>query len=496
MSSELPRADKPEDVGLSSDRLQRLTDTLKTDIDKGIVPGAVALIARRGKIAYEIALGYRDREAGTAMEVDTIFRIASMTKPFTSLAAMMLAEEGKLLIADPVARFIPEFSELKVAVDSDNASTKTLVTEPCRRQLTVQDLLRHTSGFTYAHLTGPLLKQAYEAANVGDEKQTNAEMAAKLAAIPLAYQPGSTWQYGMSTDVLGRVVEAASGMDLDRFIIERICKPLGLRDSTFGPIAYARAAQPQIDAASGKRPPMRDPTVRSNWVSGGSALLSTARDYVRFCQMLLNGGNLGDTRTRFAGHHRAHDVRPPDGRDAPQSLDAHSLRRAGAIAGAGAWLWAWICGENACRAQPAAGISRRLLVERRHGNVFLDRPAAGAYCYFADAGAGATDALSLLDADDGLPGDHAMKEVCIYTARYCPYCASAKSLLKRKSIPFTEIDISGNWERRDEMIEKANGRVTVPQIFIGDVHVGGSDELRVLEREGKLDQMLRNGIPG
>lgn len=296
MSSELLRADKPEDVGLASDRLQRLTDTLKTDIDEGIVPGAVALIARRGKIAYEIALGYRDREAGTAMEVDTIFRIASMTKPFTSLAAMMLAEEGKLLIADPVARFIPEFSGLKVAVDSDNASTKTLVTEPCRRQLTVQDLLRHTSGFTYAHLTGPLLKQAYEAANVGDEKQTNAEMAAKLAAVPLAYQPGSTWQYGMSTDVLGRVVEVASGMDLDRFIIERICKPLGLRDSTFGPIAYARAAQPQIDAASGKRPPMRDPTVRSNWISGGSALLSTARDYVRFCQMLLNGGGLGGTR--------------------------------------------------------------------------------------------------------------------------------------------------------------------------------------------------------
>ena len=296
MSSELPRADKPEDVGLSSDRLQRLTDTLKTDIENGIVPGAVALIARRGKIAYEIALGYCDREAGTAMEVDTIFRIASMTKPFTSLAAMMLAEEGKLLLADPVTRFIPEFSELKVAVDSDSASTKTLVTEPCRRQLTVQDLLRHTSGFTYAHLTGPLLKQAYEAANVGDEKQTNAEMAAKLAAVPLAYQPGSTWQYGMSTDVLGRVVEAASGMDLDRFIIERICKPLGLSDTSFGPIAYARAAQPQVDAASGKRPPMRDPTVRSNWISGGSALLSTARDYVRFCQMLLNGGNLGDVR--------------------------------------------------------------------------------------------------------------------------------------------------------------------------------------------------------
>jgi len=163
MSFELPRADKPEDVGLSSERLQRLTDTLKSDIDKGVVPGAVALIARRGKIAYETALGYRDREAGTAMEVDTIFRVASMTKPLTSLSAMMLAEEGKLLTAHPVARFIPEFAELKVAVDSDSVTANALATEPCRRQMTVQDLLRHTSGFTYAHLTGPLLKQAYRA---------------------------------------------------------------------------------------------------------------------------------------------------------------------------------------------------------------------------------------------------------------------------------------------------------------------------------------------
>src|SRR5262249_16958393 len=157
-----------------------------------------------------------------------IFRIASMTKPFTSVAAMMLAEEGRLLIADPVARYIPEFANLKVAVDSDNASAKKLVKEPLRREMTVHDLLRQTSGLSYAYLTGPLLKQAYEAAKVGDETQSNAEIVSRLSKVPLAYQPGSTWQYGMSTDVLGRVVEVASGMELDRFIIERICKPLGL----------------------------------------------------------------------------------------------------------------------------------------------------------------------------------------------------------------------------------------------------------------------------
>ncbi|MGE5773375.1 MAG: serine hydrolase domain-containing protein, partial [Hyphomicrobiales bacterium] len=160
MGFELARAGNPEEVGLSSERLKRLTETLKADIDKGVVPGAVALIARRGKIAYQEALGYRDREAGAAMATDTIFRVASMTKPFTSVAAMMLAEEGKLLIADPVARYIPEFASLKVAIDSDEGTATTLTTEPCRREMSVQDLLRHTSGLTYAHLTGPLLNRA------------------------------------------------------------------------------------------------------------------------------------------------------------------------------------------------------------------------------------------------------------------------------------------------------------------------------------------------
>jgi len=296
MAFEMPRVHKPEDVGVSSQRLQRIRDTLQADIDKGLAPGAVLLIARRGQIASLEALGYRDREDGAVMTPDTIFRIASMTKPVVSVAAMMLAEEGKLLIADPVSRFVPAFANLKVAANSDDANAKSLTLEPLRREMTVQDLLRHTSGLTYAHLTGPHLKQAYEAAGVVDERQTNAEMAEKLAKVPLAYQPGSTWQYGVSTDMLGRVVEVASGMSLDRFVGERICRPLGLLSTSFGPIEVSRAAQPQIDSTSGKRPPMRDTSVRPNWISGGSGLLSTASDYVRFCQMLLNGGELGRLR--------------------------------------------------------------------------------------------------------------------------------------------------------------------------------------------------------
>ena len=296
MAFELPVVDKAEHVGLSSTRLKRLTDALRGDIDKGLLPGAVVLVARHGKIACHEGLGYRDREAGSAMTPDTIFRIASMTKPFSSVAAMMLAEEGKLLIADPVARYVPEFADLQVATDSDSVLAKKLAKEPLQRQMTVQDLLRHTSGLSYAHLTGPLLRQAYEAANIADEKQTNAELVAKLCKLPLAYQPGGTWQYSLSTDVLGRVVEIVSGIDLDRFIVERICKPLGLIDTTFGAVPAERTAQPQVDPASGKRPPMRDTGIRPNWISGGSALLSTARDYVRFAQMLLSGGELAGTR--------------------------------------------------------------------------------------------------------------------------------------------------------------------------------------------------------
>jgi CubicO group peptidase (beta-lactamase class C family) len=296
MSFEFPRADKPENVGLSSPRLARIRDALQADIAKGVVPGAVALVIRRGQIASLDALGYRDSEAGAVMKSDTIFRIASMTKPFTSVAAMMLAEEGRLPIADPVSRYIPEFANLEVAVESDDRSASRSKTEPSRREMSVHDLLRHTSGLTYAHLTGPLLKSCYEGANVVDENQTNAEMVGKLGRLPLAYQPGTTWQYGVSTDVLGRVVEVASGMELDRFIAERICKPLGLSDTGFGPIDEDRSAQPQTDRASGKRPPMRDTSVRPRWISGGSGLLSTAGDYARFAQMLMNGGELGGTR--------------------------------------------------------------------------------------------------------------------------------------------------------------------------------------------------------
>jgi len=295
----IPQTDKPEDVGLSSERLRRITDVFKADVDKGLIPGAVVFVARHGKIALHEAVGLRDRETGAPMAKDTIFRIASMTKPFTSVSIMMLAEEGKLLISDPVSRYLPEFANLKVGIDTDSAPVTLASTtaEPLQREMTVHDLLRHTSGLTYAWLTGAGLKRAYEDAKVADIGQTNEEMVAKLAKLPLAYQPGSTWQYSLSTDVLGRVVEVVSGMTLDAFFAERICKPLGLADTSFDAVDPARAAEPQIDPGLGKRPPMlREATAKPTWLSGGSGLVSTAADYARFTHMLLNRGELNGVR--------------------------------------------------------------------------------------------------------------------------------------------------------------------------------------------------------
>lgn len=297
MPFELPRAERPEEVGLSTERLQRLTEGLSRDIDAGIVPGAVALVARHGKVAYHQALGFRDRDAKAPMRLDTMFRLASMTKPLTTVAAMMLAEEGRLFLADPVARYLPELDGLKVAANAEDPDAKDLVLEPCHKPMTVQDLLRHTSGLSYAITVGPALRKAWTDAGIGDIQYTNKEFITRLSQVPLAYQPGTTWQYGFSTDVLGCVVEAVSGMALDDFITQRICGRLGMTNTTFDAVEAERVAVPQIDPATGKPQYMpREATKKPTWISGGSGLMSTPGDYVRFCQMLLNGGVLGDTR--------------------------------------------------------------------------------------------------------------------------------------------------------------------------------------------------------
>lgn len=298
LAGELLRANQPEDVGLSSERLKRVTAVFQTEVDNNKIPGAVVLILRKGKVAYFEAIGFQDREKKLPMKADTIFRIASMTKPIVSVAIMMLIEEGKIQLAKPASVFLPEFKNLMVGVEKVNDGKPELVLEPARRQMTIQDLLRHTSGLSYPFFGDSLVKQAYRNANVMAPSLTLAEVVTKVSQLPLAFHPGTTFEYSISTDVLGRIVEVVSGKGLDEFIAERITKPLGMPDTAFYATGaqVARAAEPQIDPSTGQRPPMRDVSIRPIWMSGGSGMISTAADYARFSQMLLNKGELDGVR--------------------------------------------------------------------------------------------------------------------------------------------------------------------------------------------------------
>ena len=308
---------KPEECGLISQRLARIKDLFEADVAQGIIPGAVALIARQGKLAYLDAFGFRDREKQLPMATDSIFRIASMTKPLVSVAIMMLAEEGRIRLANPVSTYLPQLRDLKVGVEVAGANGPELKLEQAGREMTVQDLLRHTSGLTYGQFGDSLVKQAYRAANVLDPKQTSAEFISKLSQLPLQHQPGEVWEYSISTDVLGCLVEVISGDDLDAFIKARISAPLGMKDTGFT-VAQEnaqRVAEAQIDAGTGKRPPMtRDLTVRTRFLSGGGGMVSTAPDYLRFAQMLQNGGELEGVRllARNTVALMASDHLPPD----------------------------------------------------------------------------------------------------------------------------------------------------------------------------------------
>ena len=274
---------------------------VKVQIANGRFPGAVVLIARKGKIVYFEAFGQRDPVANTPMSKDAIFRLYSMTKPFTSVAAMMLAEEGKLTLADPVSKYLPPLANLQVAVagkDADGKTTYTLL--KAEHPITIQDLLRHTSGFVYGPFTpNERVKAAYSALGVDWRDVTPAEQIERLAQAPLAHQPGTVWEYGLSTDVLGRVVEKVSGMPLGAFLAERTFAPLKIRDTAFivPTEKVARLAQPfPADKETGKPITLLDVTVPQKNDAGGAGSAGTAADYARFLQMMLNGGQLDGAR--------------------------------------------------------------------------------------------------------------------------------------------------------------------------------------------------------
>jgi CubicO group peptidase (beta-lactamase class C family) len=234
--AEEPRAvTHPEDLGFSATRLQRLTDVYQGYVDRGELPGAVLLVARGDQLAYFQAIGFQDREKQIPMKTDAIFRLASMTKPIVSVAAMILVEEGRLDLGAPVAHYLPAFAETKVGVEATDPATgkPALTLVAPKRPMTVQDLMRHTAGLVYGQFGDTLVHQAYREAKVSDRGQTLAEQIAKIAQLPLAHQPGEVWEYSMAVDVLGRLIEVVSGQPLDQFIAERIAGPLHMEATDF-----------------------------------------------------------------------------------------------------------------------------------------------------------------------------------------------------------------------------------------------------------------------
>ncbi len=293
-AAEIPRAN-PAEVGMSAERLGKIQPAMQALVDSGKFAGILTLVARKGKIAHLETAGFRDLASSKPMTEDALFRIYSMTKPVTSVAIMMLYEAGKLDLDDPVSKFIPEFAETKVYAGG-GAQNPTVV--PLKRAITLADLLSHTSGLTYGSFGQTPVDTLYRAANLFSSA-SNAAFAQKVARLPLRFQPGTRWLYGVSTDILGRVVEAASGMSLGEFFSQRIFAPLDMFDTGFYVPKEKRDRLATLyRKRDGKLEPRDMPsnTRPGAWESGGGGLVSTARDYLRFAQMLHDGGALYGTR--------------------------------------------------------------------------------------------------------------------------------------------------------------------------------------------------------
>ncbi|HJZ21127.1 MAG TPA: serine hydrolase domain-containing protein [Bradyrhizobium sp.] len=295
----LPRA-KPEEVGFSSERLARISAVLKADIEAGRIPGAVIAIARHGKLVMLDAYGWRDKAANVAMTTDTIFNIASMTKPMTTVGALMLYEQGKLLIDEPLAKYFPKFAQMRVAA-RDAGGEPVAETVPANRQITIQDLMRHTSGLIYGGRGSTLVHKMYPAGS-GDASRDydGAAFMDKLASLPLLYQPATVWDYGFGLDVLGLTVEKITGKTLGQYLQANLFTPLGMSDTGFSisPDKAARYAKPlPVDPDTGK-PQARSPELTEplKFECGGGCAASTATDYLRFALMLMNRGRSGEAR--------------------------------------------------------------------------------------------------------------------------------------------------------------------------------------------------------
>ena len=307
-SQALPVAE-PESVGMSGERLRKITALLQQEVSEKKLPGAVVMVARKGKLVYSNNIGSLNNSTGNAMQADSIFRIYSMTKPMVSTALMMLVEDGKVQLTDPVSKYLPSFKNPMVSVPTFdpvfNGVTFRLM--PAQREPSIQDILRHTSGIAYGELTkNTLVRDAYIKAGVfkpdldyDARTLSGKEMAEGLGKAPLAQQPGTAWEYSLSVDVQGRVVEAVTGMRLNDFMQERLFKPLKMKDTGFSvaPQNLGRLAEAfPKDPATGMDNKLLDMSKVPGNDSGGAGAVSTAGDYLRYCQAMLNGGQLDGAR--------------------------------------------------------------------------------------------------------------------------------------------------------------------------------------------------------
>ena len=284
-------------ASLSREKLRPVGDYIRNEIAAGKIPGAVILIQQHGHPVYFESFGERDVETQRPMTADSIFRLYSMSKPITSVAAMMLMEDGKLRLDDPLSKYIPAFADAQVGVEKPDGK---LVLEPLNRPITIEDLLRHTSGLTYGFYGDSAVRKLYAQANLFDGDLSNTEFVERIAKIPLAEQPGTLWDYGHSTDVLGRIIEVVSAQSLFQFEKQRLLDPLGMTDTAFyvaDAAKYPLIAEPMPDDRSiGPVVGIRDPRAPRRWESGGAGMVGTIGDYARFAQMLLNGGTLNGRR--------------------------------------------------------------------------------------------------------------------------------------------------------------------------------------------------------
>ncbi len=360
----LPKA-SPKSVGLSPERLDRITALMQKHVDEGLLAGAVALVARDGKVAYLKSVGMQDKEQGVEMKPDAIFRIASMSKPITSVAVMMLYEEGRFRLSDPVSKYLPEFKTMKVLVsgpagDGGKAAEQLV---PAKREITIRHLLTHTSGLTYHWDTRVGAKYAQAGITHGliQTEDSLADGIKKLVQVPLVHQPGEAFTYSLSVDVLGRLVEVISGMSFDEFLRKRVFEPLRMNDTSFylpgGKVSRLAAVYGPDPNGALKRlgngilgeGPMRATVTYpyegpKRYFSGGGGLCSTVSDYARFCQMMLNGGELDGVRllsrktVELMTADHVGELNPSSGFGLGFGV-TRSLREAGELTSVGAYRW-------------------------------------------------------------------------------------------------------------------------------------------------------------